>query len=343
MKTIIIREPDDFHVHFRQGEMLKHVVPYTSRVFRRAMVMPNTTPPILNASDVVRYRQEIVDAAGTEKFKPLMTIKLAASTIPTIIKEAAGTGVVAVKLYPEGVTTNSEDGIKLDDLERLHPVFDAMQKFGIILSIHGEVPDEYVMDREHIFLYTFQKIISQFPRLRVVLEHITTAEAVSVIKHSREGVGATITLHHLMLTLNDVLCDKRGGNEFLNPHHYCKPVAKQSGDREALLHAAFSGDPKFFFGSDTAPHLREKKECDSGCAGVWSAPVALPLLAQIFDNYGQLDRLENFVSVFGARFYSLALNQKTIGLVEIQPKVVPRLINDIVPFYAGKNIGWEVF
>jgi len=351
VKEIQIRAPDDFHVHFRQGEMLRNVAPFTSNVFRRAMVMPNTSPAILTADDVIPYRVSIKDAARNDAFEPLMTIKLVGTTTPAIIEDAMAVGIVAAKLYPEGVTTNSEDGVSPGDIEKLYPVFDVMQRADLVLSLHGEVPKVFVMDREFRFLTILEQIAEDFPRLRIVLEHITTGAAVAKVKSMREGVAATITTHHLLMTLDNVLCDERGGNEFLNPHHYCKPVAKRPEDRDWLLKAAFSGNPKFFFGSDTAPHLREKKECDCGCAGVWNAPVNLPILASLFLDHPEsspnpasanAQGLERFISEFGAQFYRLPLNDTKITLYDNNdPYTVQDNIGGVVPFWARRSLGWR--
>ena len=345
------RIPDDMHVHFRQGEMLKKVVPYTAGVFHRALVMPNTTPAILTGDDVRRYQAEIMKAvhdcfkplkvaSAYERFQPLMTIKLTGATTPAMIEDAREAGAIAAKLYPEGVTTNSEDGVSVEKIEKLYPVFRAMENCGMVLSLHGEVPNVYVLDREREFLGTFEKLITDFLDLQIVLEHITTADAAYAVSSARKGVVATITLHHLMLTLDSVLCDKQGGNEFLNPHNYCKPVAKTESDRGTLLRAATSGSNKFFLGSDSAPHLRGKKECCSGCAGVWSAPVLMPLLIDLFHKCGQIKRLEAFTSQFGAEFYELRPNTGTVTYTDVEPLQITQELDGIVPFWAGKEIYW---
>ncbi|MFA6095935.1 MAG: dihydroorotase [Candidatus Paceibacterota bacterium] len=342
VRQFSLRTPDDFHVHFRQGEMLTSVVPHTSKAFGRALVMPNTMPPIVLSEQVSHYRSAILAASGPG-FEPLMTIKLLPTTTPEMILAAKKAGIVAVKLYPEGVTTNSNDGVSIDDIGQIYPALRMMQQEDIVLSIHGEKPGIFILDREEMFLSVLAEVARDFPTLRIVLEHITTASAVHAVKALGPGIAATITLHHLLLTLDDVLACKGVGGESLNPHHYCKPVAKREADRRTLRNAAFSGDPKFFFGSDTAPHLKEKKECSSGCAGVWSAPVALPLLVEIFDEAGKLDRLEAFVSEFGARFYGLPLNEKRVTLYQsLSPIVVPEVIDGVVPFWAGKLLKWQI-
>lgn len=304
--------------------------------------MPNTNPAIITVSGIVRYRDEIDMAAGNDGFEPLMTVKLTGSTTPAIIKDAKAAGITAVKLYPVGVTTNSADGVSVENIEELFPIFQIMQDQDIVLSIHGELPNKYVLLREELFLVKLAQIALSFPRLRIVLEHITTQAAVTAVCKLPKNVAATITLHHMMITLDDVLCYKQDGGEFLNPHNYCKPVAKSPADRWALLEVVRSGNPKFFFGSDTAPHLCEKKESSCGCAGVWSAPVLLPLLCQTFERYEMLERLEPFVSQFGAEFYRLPLNSGQVTLTECEPVIVPPIINGIVPFWAGKGLKWSV-
>ncbi len=340
--TVTIRRPDDFHVHFREGQMLKDVAPLTAKNFGRALVMPNLKQPILNGAMVHEYRQEIMEATRGLGFTPLMTIKITAATTPKTIRDGQDFGVIAGKLYPEGVTTNSEDGVR--NVKDLYLVFAEMERVGMVLSIHGEKPTAFVLDREKEFLPDVQEIVRTFPKLKVVLEHITTVEAVEFVESAREGVAATITIHHLLITLHDLLCFKRGGNEFLNPHLYCKPIAKYPRDREALVGAALSSNPKFFFGSDSAPHPRGNKESGCGCAGVFTAPVALPLLVKFFIKYQAFEKLEPFTSEFGARFYGLrVLNLGTITL-EKKEWLVPgeHAFGGVVPFMSGEKIAWQI-
>ena len=342
VKSIVIRKPDDMHVHLRDGEMLDRVVKYTAQNFARALVMPNTTKPILTADDSINYRNEIWEACrvnGIERFEPLMTIKLTAQTTPeTILRASRGGCVVAGKLYPEGVTTNSADGVR--DVRTLFDVFATMQECGMVLCLHGETPGVFSLDREGAFLATADRIAGLFPNLRIVLEHITTEEAVKWLTqyatHLGSGfpnVAATITPHHLFLTLDDVIGDK------LQPHNFCKPIAKRATDRDALIKAAISGNPKFFLGTDSAPHLIENKECASGCAGVFNAPVALPLLAEIFEKHDALDKLEDFTSTFGSNFYALPSTRDEIEL-ERAESVIPMVYNGVAPFRAGMPISW---
>jgi len=349
--TIKIRKPDDFHLHLRRGDVLKKALPHTVSQFARALIMPNTRPgPICTDACVSYYRNEInavledLGKRGFIKavyFAPLMTIQITKATTPEIIRRAVKEGAIAGKVYPQGVTTNSENGVV--DLRCLYPVFDAMQGLDMVLSLHGESPEEMVagLDKERIFLHTLRMIARDFPGLRIVLEHITTKDAVKCVLELSETVAATITVHHLFLILDDVLGYSKKSRGLMQPHNFCKPVAKGVYDRAALREAATSGNPKFFFGSDSAPHLKGTKECASVCAGVFNAPVALPLLCQMFDELGHMERLEAFVSEFGAKFYRLPLNDGSISLVKNQ-WVVPQEYNGIVPFMAGQNISWQV-
>lgn len=332
--SIIIRAPDDFHVHLRDGDMLRSVVRHTSRVFRRALVMPNLTPPILSAEDAMSYRSRITSAA-TPGFDPLMSIKLVPSTTPGVVARARNAGVVAGKLYPEGVTTNSEDGVS--DFRSLSPVYGAMEDVGMVLCLHGEDPRSFCMDREVNFLPHLYWLCSEFPRLRVVLEHVTTRDAVHAILGLSENFAATITAHHLALTLDDVV----GGN--LSPHHFCKPIAKSPRDLMALRAVSLAGDKygcKFFFGSDTAPHLRGAKECASGCAGVFSAPCAIEFLASVFTEESSAESLSWFTSVAGATFYGLPLNAGSLT-IERADWVVPSEIGGVVPFMSDRSLPWR--
>ena len=339
-----IRRPDDFHVHLRQGEMLRHVVPSTAVTFGRALVMPNTTPPIRTGADAMAYKERICAMAKEELgermwgFRPLMSIKLLDSTTPEIVREAAKMGVVAGKLYPAGVTTNSDDGVHVDaaGILELRPVFDAMEKADMVLCLHGEMPGVFCLDREKAFLDTLRGIARAFPRLRIVLEHVTSEAAVMMVSMLPSTVGATVTAHHLVLTLDDVVGDR------LRPHHFCKPIAKYESDRQALVMAATSGNPKFFLGTDSAPHARETKECDGGCAGVYTAPVAMEVLAEVFERADAMNRLEGFTSEYGARFYGLPLNEGYVELVKEPVEVPKELPGGLVPFRAGAQLSWLI-
>jgi dihydroorotase len=327
--------PDDFHVHLRLDEMLKHVTKHTANVFARALVMPNTDPPILDADGVTEYREQILAAERDVKdFKPLMTVKITPATTPDIIAKAKEAGAIAGKVYPANVTTNSEDGARR--FEDLYPCFDAMQKAGMVLSMHGEMPDVDTIDAESQFLLVLTRIAADFPSLKIVMEHVTTADAVDEILNLPDTVAATVTVHHLYLTMNDVCCGK------LRPHNFCMPIAKRKRDREALRRVVLAGNRKFFLGTDSAPHLVTDKECAEGCAGVFTAPVAYPLLIQLFHEAGAEFRLlERFTSYNGAGHYGLELNNGSIVLHH-QDWVVPQKYGEVVPFMAGKTIHWQV-
>jgi dihydroorotase len=313
--------------------MLRNVLPYTEQHYARALVMPNIDPPVVTVNDVLRYRDEIA-VAQTTSFLPLMTIKITPWTTPATVIATRDAGVVAGKLYPEGVTTGADVG-GVSDFRAMWPVFRAMEDTDMVLCLHGELPSSSVLDRENAFLPELRDIAEGFPRLRIVLEHVSTAAAVDAVR-SLENVSATITAHHLLLTIDDLLSD-RG----LQPHHYCKPVVKTSHDRDVLIEAAVTGDRNFFFGSDSAPHSREKKEADCAPAGVFSSPVAMSILAAIFEQAGALSALEGFTSEFGAQFYGLPL---TTGHLELRRETwtVPRTYGRLVPLCAGTELFWRV-
>ncbi len=339
--SIIMRAADDMHLHVRQGQMLDDVLPYTMDWCQRAIIMPNTKPPILTGEDVLRYREEIgavmtSSGVGFIGFKPLMTIMITPQTTPEMIFGAHRFGAVAGKIYPKGMTTNSDDGV-LDYLAR-YPVFKVMSEVGMVACFPGEPPwSRSCLARAVHFLDTFEQIALAFPKLRMVLEHVTTERGVVCVERLPENVAATITLHHMVLTIDDVI----GG--MLKPHHFCKPVAKRPEDRAALVRAAISGNPKFFLGTDSAPHPRNAKECDSGCAGIFTAPVAGPIGIHIFREAGRMDRLESFYSRFGAEHYHLPLNIR-----EVEYKREPHVIHDyyftseVVLLWAGRQIDWKL-
>lgn len=274
-----LRTPDDFHVHLRQGAAVAAYTQDLAAGFARALVMPNTLPPVATVEDLERYRSQIVEGLGanTPHFQPLMSFKLAPRHDAQAVAALAIGGVKAGKLYPAGVTTNSEDGVRT--IESIFPALEAMQEHDIVLCIHGEAPDAFCLDRETAFLSKLETIVTRFPSLRVVLEHLSTADAVRAVRDLPPRVAATITVHHLLLTLDDLI----GGE--LRPHHFCKPVVKTPADRALLREVVLNGESKFFFGSDSAPHTREHKECDCGCAGLYTAPVSLPLLASFFEEH----------------------------------------------------------
>jgi len=308
---IEITQPDDWHLHLRDGAMLARVLPSTSRVFRRAIVMPNLTPPVTTVSAAGAYRERIRAAVPPDcDFEPLMTLYLTEGTRPEEVEAAAASSFVfGFKLYPKGATTNSEAGV--EGLDSLRPVIEALEHFGLPLLVHGESTRSEcdVFDRERLFLEeTLRPLLTEYPRLRVVFEHITTAEAAAFVREASPRVAATITPQHLLLNRNALF---EGG---LRPHHYCLPVLKRERDREALVEAATSGDPAFFLGTDSAPHERMRKESDCGCAGVYSAPIALELYAEVFDRAGAIDRLEGFASHHGPDFYGVPRNTRRLRL-----------------------------
>jgi dihydroorotase len=335
-QILTIRRPDDWHVHLRDGEMLRTVAPYTARQFARAIVMPNLVPPITTAEAAARYRERIV-AAAVAGFTPLMTCYLTDDADPDELARGFADGIwVAAKLYPAHATTNSACGVT--DIRNIYPALERMQKIGMTLCVHGEVtdPEVDIFDREAAFITRVLKaLVSDFPELRIVFEHITTSEAVQFVADGGPNVGATVTPQHLQINRNAMFA---GG---LRPHAYCLPVAKREKHRLAVRKAAASGSPKFFLGTDSAPHPREAKESACGCAGIFNAPFALESYATVFDEEGALDKLEAFASLNGAHFYGLPVNQGTITL-ERAECMVPEEIEGLVPFHAGEALTWRI-
>jgi dihydroorotase len=335
-QTLTIRRPDDWHVHLRDGEMLRAVAPFTARQFARAIVMPNLVPPVTSVEAASAYRDRITAAAGAG-FTPLMTCYLTDQTDPDELARGYADGVwVAAKLYPAGATTNSASGVT--DIRNVHPALERMQEIGMVLCVHGEVTDPAVdvFDREAVFIdRVLSRVVETFPALRIVFEHITTAEAAEFVKESGPNVGATVTPQHLIINRNAIFA---GG---LRPHAYCLPVAKREKHRVAVRAAATSGSPKFFLGTDSAPHSREAKESSCGCAGIFNAPFALESYATVFEEEGALDRFEAFASENGARFYGLPLNESTVTLTKERIEV-PAEVAGVVPFHAGETLGWRL-
>lgn len=342
MQTLTITRPDDWHLHLRDGAALKAVLPHTARQFARAIVMPNLKPPVRSVADAGAYRERILAAlpAGS-RFEPLMTLYLTDNTSPEeIVAAKASAFVKAVKYYPAGATTNSDLGVT--DLGRCAPVLETMEALDLPLLLHGEVTDSQVdiFDREKVFIENHLiPLISQFPRLRIVLEHITTADAVQFVLSAPETVAATITPQHLLFNRNMLF---QGG---LRPHLYCLPVLKREEHRAALLQAATSGNPKFFLGTDSAPHPRGSKESTCGCAGCYSALHALELYAEAFESAGALDKLEGFASFYGPDFYQLPRNTEQVILTKTTwriPEELPFLDSGLVPLGAGEEITWKL-
>jgi dihydroorotase len=341
-RSITITRPDDWHLHLRDGEQMRAVLPDTARRFGRAIVMPNLKPPVTSTQAALRYRERIRAAlpAGVQ-FEPLMTLYLTDNTAPEEIGKAWESGAVhAVKYYPAGATTNSESGVT--DLKRCYRVFEAMEKHRMPLLMHGEVTDDGVdvFDRERIFVEkVLTPLIERFAGLKIVMEHITTREAARFIASASRRVAATITAHHLLLNRNALF---QGG---LQPHHYCLPVVKREEHRLALVHAVVSGSPKFFLGTDSAPHPRNAKEAACGCAGIYTAHAGIELYAEAFAAAGVLDKLDAFAGGFGAEFYGMPVNREKITLVEESRPVPPEIpfgADALVPFRAGGSVAWRL-
>ena len=318
MEKIEIIKPDDWHVHFRDNEILNAVVPETTRHFARAIVMPNLVPPIINGNQAQKYRQRIKKVIPkNNNFKPYMTLYLTEETKKNEIKKAFENGhVFAAKLYPAGATTNSESGVK--KIDKIFPVLETMSEIGMPLLIHGEVTDRNIdiFDREKEFLEKkLELICKEFPDLKITLEHITTKEATKYIEEGNHNLAATITPHHLALNRNTIFF---GG---IRPHYYCLPILKREHHRQALIKVATSGNSKFFLGTDTAPHFVSDKESSCGCAGIFNATYCMSILAQLFDNENKLSNLEKFVSLNGARHYELDLNKDKIKLVKSKKSI----------------------
>jgi len=338
IETLDICRPDDWHVHLRDGTMLAAVAPYTARQFGRAIVMPNLAPPIVTAADAAAYRARILAALplGTG-FTPLMTCYLTDDADPDDIAQGQADGVfAAAKLYPAGVTTNSANGVT--DIRNISRTLERMEAIGMPLLVHGEVadPDVDIFDREAVFIdRVLAPLTREMPGLRIVLEHVTTAEGAAFVEGSGSRIAATVTPHHLVMNRNALFA---GG---LRPHAYCLPVAKRERHRLALRRAATSGSPQFFLGTDSAPHGVGQKESACGCAGIFNAPFALETYAQVFEEEDALDRFEGFASEHGARFYGLPLNEERVTL-ERAEQSVPERIGEVVPFLAGAILPWRL-
>lgn len=343
-QTLTIRRPDDFHLHLRDGALMKAVLPATSQDFARAIIMPNLTPPVVTSADAGAYRGRILNAlpAGHE-FQPLMTLYLTESSDPADIAAAAASGMIsAVKLYPAGATTNSDSGVKA--IDNVMPALERMAQIGLPLLIHGEVTDGDIdiFDREAVFIErVLEPLRRRLPELSVTLEHITTKDGADYVAGADANLFATITVQHLLLNRNDLLV---GG---VRPHYYCLPILKRSVHQKRLVEVATSGDPRFFLGTDSAPHLTHTKEAPCGCAGCFTAPSTLACLAQLFENEGCLDRLEAYVSEFGARRYGLPLSPGTVTLErtdEAQPVPEPVKAGDetVTCFDPRMDVFWRV-
>lgn len=342
MTLLTLQTPDDWHLHFRDGDILLETVAATARCFQRAIVMPNLVPPVTTAVLAEEYRQRILAARPSgSTFEPLMTIYLTNTTTVDDIRAAKKSGVPAAKLYPAGATTNSDAAVSA--LDQLSPLFEVMAEEGMLLLIHGEITDSDVdiFDREKGFIDRhLSSIAHSFPTLKIVFEHITTKDAVEFVVNASDNVAATITPQHLLLNRNDLLV---GG---VQPHNYCLPVLKRNTHQQALREAVASGSPKFFLGTDSAPHEKHRKESACGCAGCYSAWSAIELYAQVFEELGCIENLEGFASHYGADFYGLPRNEGTITLTREEWQVPEQITlpngNPIVPFFAGKTLQWKL-
>ncbi|EJL6523976.1 dihydroorotase [Vibrio cholerae] len=341
MTTLTITRPDDWHVHLRDGDVLADTVRDISRYNGRALIMPNTVPPVTTTEMALAYRERIMAAQPQPHFAPLMALYLTDNTSPEEIRKAKASGkVVAAKLYPAGATTNSDSGVT--SAKKIYPILQAMQEVDMLLLVHGEVTTHEIdiFDREKVFLDTvLAPIVADFPQLKIVLEHITTAEAVNFVRQANENVAATITAHHLLFNRNHMLV---GG---IRPHFYCLPILKRATHQHALVAAATSGSKKFFLGTDSAPHAKGRKEAACGCAGSYTAHAALELYAEVFEKEGKLENLEAFASFNGPDFYGLPRNQETVTLTKQAWPVaesMPFGSDIVVPIRAGENIEWTV-
>lgn len=323
--------PLDMHLHLRDGVMLENVAPLSSYTFSGALVMPNLVPPIDSVEALKEYKSRIKAAIGNDYFEPYMTLFY--KNYSKEFLAGAADHITAVKLYPAGITTNSEGGVSSFDIEQMRPTLEAMSELGIVLCVHGET-DGFVMDREAEFMNVYELLAKNFPKLKIVMEHITTKAAVDMLDRY-DNLYATITAHHLVFTLDDVV----GG--LMMPHNFCKPIAKRPEDREALLHVALEAHPKVMFGSDSAPHPLNKKETSGCAAGVFSAPIALQVLCEVFDKAGKLDNLQAFVSDNAQSIYGICPEYKE-AVLERTPFTVPKDYNGVVPMYAQKTIEWTL-
>ena len=319
------------HLHLRDGVMLENIAPLSAFTFSGGLVMPNLVPPVQTKEDIIAYKKRIMAAVPNDFFEPYMTLfykNYDKAFLTSIVDD-----ILAIKLYPAGITTNSEGGVSSFDIEEMRPTLEAMSELGIPLCVHGET-DGFVMDREAEFMTIYELLASNFPNLKIIMEHITTKAAVEMLD-KYENLYATITVHHLILTLDDVV----GG--MMMPHHFCKPIAKRPEDLDALLNVALSAHPKVMFGSDSAPHPREKKESCGCAAGVFTAPISLQLLCEVFEQFGKLSNLQAFVSDNAQNIYGICPEFKEVVL-EKRDFVVPELYSGVVPMYAGKAIAWAI-
>ena len=331
-----LTEPLDMHLHLRDADMLKLVGPLTSNTFSGALIMPNLVPPVTTKEALLSYKDRIKDACKDDNLEPFVTLFFKNDYSYEFLEDIKK-DIIGIKLYPAGITTNSETGVSSMDVENLRPTLESMSKLGIPLCIHGET-NGFVMDREKEFMPIYEAIAKAFPRLKIIMEHITTKDAIELLD-KYDNLYATVTLHHLLITLDDVA----GG--MLAPHLFCKPIAKRPEDRTALLNAALKAHPKLMFGSDSAPHPKHKKECCGCAAGVFTSPIALQVLVELFEKHNCLDKLNAFVSTNAKKIYDLNLTNKTIKLIKkdfVVPAIYEYKNENVVPMYAGETISWSI-
>lgn len=342
MTTLTLIKPDDWHCHLRDDLFLKRTVSDSARQFERSIVMPNLSSPITTLQQAIDYKKRIEShIPQNTTFTPLMTLYLTEDMSPTTLKEAKKSGVItACKYYPAGATTHADTGIT--DTRKIYALLDQMQSIDLPLCIHGESIEKNadIFDREKLFLdNTLKNILKNFPKLRIILEHISTKTAVDFVQASPKNIAATITPHHLYYNRNDIFCHG------IRPHYYCMPILKRSEDQRALLAAAMSGNPQFFLGTDSAPHMQEKKESACGCAGIYSAHAAIELYAELFEKHNALKKLEKFSSIFGADFYQLPHNKNTITLIKESwsiPETLSFGNSTLIPMKAGEVLSWKI-
>lgn len=333
---IIMNSPLDMHLHLRDDDMLKLVGPLTSKTFAAALIMPNLNPPITTKKDLLEYKQRIKQACKDDDFEPQMTIFFQVDYSYEFLKDIKDE-IIAIKLYPFGVTTNSETGVASMDVEVLRPTLTSMEKLGIPLCVHGETKG-FIMDREKEFLPIYESLAINFPKLKIMMEHISSRESIDLLK-KYNNLYATLTIQHLFLTLDDIV----GG--MLNPHAFCKPIVKRPDDRKALVELALSAHPKVMFGSDSAPHQKNNKECHHGAAGVFTAPIALQTLAQLFEKHGKLGNLDTFVSINAQNIYNFKPKKKIIKLIKkdfIVPDSYKYENEEVVPLFANETLTWSI-
>lgn len=332
MEQITLKSPLDMHLHLRDGEVLKSVAKYTAKSFSGALVMPNLNPPILNVDSALAYKQRILEAMGEEKFNPMMSLYLTESLDRNELLKAKDNGICFLKLYPKGATTGSENGVSEILNPKILEILEIAQELDLILSIHGE-SNGFVLEREAEFHQVFIELAETFPRLKIIFEHLSDRRSIAVVE-KYPNLYATLTLHHISMSLDDVI----GGA--LNPHAFCKPILKTPKDRDALREVALNAHSKFSFGSDSAPHLQGSKENAKGAAGIFSAPILLPTLAMIFEAHNKMDNLERFVSLNAQRIYGIHASDKQVILVK-KPMAIPHEIHGIVPLNAGGSLTWS--